>query len=66
MKTFPVRPLTLPGKAALVPSVAPRLPSGMHLRARLPVVGNRAFIRAWAASRAQAGRTALAAQRLEK
>jgi hypothetical protein len=66
MKSFPVRPLTLPGKAALVPSVASRFTCGVHLRARLPVVSNRAFIRAWAASRAQAGRAAVAASRLSK
>ncbi len=65
MKTFPVRPLTTPGKpCALGSSVASRFACGVHLRSSLPVVSNRAFIRAWAASRAKAGAAALAAKRL--
>jgi hypothetical protein len=67
MNPTQVRPPTLPGQTAAHASpVASRFVCGVHLRASLPVVSNRAFIRAWAASRTRAGAAALAAKRLAK
>lgn len=67
MNSAQTRPLTTPGKTdGLVPPVTSRFVCGVHLRASLPVASNRAFIRAWAARRAQAGAAAVAAKRLAK
>jgi hypothetical protein len=67
MKPFPVRPFANPGKTdGLVPPVTSRFVGGVRLRANLPVVSNRAFIRAWAASRANAGAPAIATKPLAR
>jgi hypothetical protein len=64
------RSILPPGNLAktdgLVPPVRSRFVCGVHLRASLPVASNRAFIRAWAARRAQAGSALRAATGLAK
>jgi len=53
---LPIVRLPSPVKAvSQVLSSAPRTSARVTLRAALPVVSNRAFIRAWAARRMQAG-----------
>jgi hypothetical protein len=65
MKAFPVQPLANPGKTdGFSPLVTSRFVCGVRLRASLPVASNRAFIRAWAARRAQVSAAAVAAKRL--